>query len=95
VNLTEWAHAQGIDVTTAYRSYREGAARLGAEGWPADPGVPRYGLYARVSCHGLPVVRVETEVGSGVDGARARARRLLADRRSPWSWWSTATGWGG
>jgi hypothetical protein len=28
---------------------------------------------------GLPVVRVEAEVGSGMDGARARARRLLAD----------------
>ncbi len=24
MNLTEWAHAQGIDVTTAYRWYREG-----------------------------------------------------------------------
>jgi hypothetical protein len=24
VNLTEWAHAQGIHVTTAYRWYREG-----------------------------------------------------------------------
>jgi putative resolvase len=28
---------------------------------------------------GMPVVRVEAEVGSGADGARARARRLLAD----------------
>ena len=28
---------------------------------------------------GLPVVRVETEVGSGMDGARSKARRLLAD----------------
>jgi putative resolvase len=28
---------------------------------------------------GLRVVRVETEVGSGMNGARARARRLLAD----------------
>lgn len=28
---------------------------------------------------GLPVVRVEVEVGSGMNGARARARRLLAD----------------
>ena len=24
MNLTEWAHAQGIDVTTAYRWYRKG-----------------------------------------------------------------------
>ncbi len=28
---------------------------------------------------GLPVVRVEAEVGSGMNGTRARARRLLAD----------------
>jgi putative resolvase len=28
---------------------------------------------------GLPVVRVEAEVGSGMNGARARVRRLLAD----------------
>jgi len=26
-----------------------------------------------------PVVRVEAEVGSGINGMRARARRLLAD----------------
>jgi putative resolvase len=25
VNLTKWAHARGIHVTTAYRWYREGA----------------------------------------------------------------------
>jgi putative resolvase len=28
---------------------------------------------------GLPVVRVEAEVGSGVNGSRAKVRRLLAD----------------
>jgi putative resolvase len=28
---------------------------------------------------GVPVVRVETEVGSGTSGARSRVRRLLAD----------------
>jgi putative resolvase len=28
---------------------------------------------------GLPVVRVESEVGSGMNGARAKVRRLLAD----------------
>jgi len=28
---------------------------------------------------GLPVVRVEAEAGSGMNGTRARARRLLAD----------------
>jgi putative resolvase len=110
VNLTEWAHAQGIHVTTAYRWYREGtlpvpARKVGrlilvspgtaAAASPQDGA----GLYARVSCHdqkadldrqvarlsawaaqaGLSVVRVEAEVGSGMNGSRARARRLLAD----------------
>ena len=36
-------------------------------------------LSAWVVRAGMPVVRVDAEVGSGVDGARARARRLLAD----------------
>jgi putative resolvase len=110
VNLTEWARAQGIHVTTAYRWYREGilpvpARKVGrlilvssdaaASATPAE----RAGLYARVSSHdqradldrqvarltgwaaqaGLPVARVEAEVGSGMNGARAKARRLLAD----------------
>jgi putative resolvase len=110
VNLAEWAHMQGIHVTTAYRWYREGklpvpARKVGrlilvSPETAADPS-PRSGagLYARVSSHdqmadlgrqvarltawaeraGLPVVRVEAEVGSGVNGARAKARRLLAD----------------
>jgi len=30
---------------------------------------------------GLPVARVESEVGSGMNGARAKVRRLLTDRR--------------
>ena len=111
MNLTEWARAQGIHVTTAYRWYREGklpvpARKVGrlilvspeaaASATPKD-GV---GLYARVSSHdqkadldrqvarlsawaaqaGLPVVRVESEVGSGVNGSRAKVRRLLADQ---------------
>ena len=110
MNLTEWAHAQGIHVTTAYRWYREGslpvpARKVGrlilvspetaASAAPEDGA----GLYARVSSHdqkadldrqvarlsawaaqaGLPVVRVESEVGSGMNGSRAKARRLLAD----------------
>ena len=110
VNLTEWAHAQGIHATTAYRWHREGklpvpARKVGrlilvspdtaADTSPRDGA----GLYARVSSHdqkaeldrqvarltawaaqaGLPVVRVEAEVGSGMNGTRARARRLLAD----------------
>ena len=110
MNLTEWAHAQGIHVTTAYRWYREGklpvpARKVGrlilvspeTAAAPAPQGGA--GLYARVSSHdrkadldrqvarltawaaqaGLPVVRVEAEVGSGMNGARAGARRLLAD----------------
>jgi putative resolvase len=109
VNLTEWARAQGIHVTTAYRWYREGvlpvpARKVGrlilvSPGTAAASAPGGAGLYARVSCHdqkadldrqvarlsawavqaGMPVVRVEAEVGSGMNGARARARRLLAD----------------
>ena len=104
----EWAHAQGVHVTTAYRWYREGMLPVPA--WKAwlilvSPGraaglSPQGGvdLYARVCSRdyragldrqvarlpawvvqaGMPVVRVEAEVGSGVDRARARARRRLA-----------------
>jgi len=110
VNLTEWAHAQGIHVTTAYRWYREGTLPVPARKagrliivspeTAAAPGRPgAAGLYARVSSHdqkadldrqvarlsswaaqaGLPVARVEAEVGSGMNGTRAKARRLLAD----------------
>jgi putative resolvase len=110
VNLTEWAHAQGIHVTTAYRWWREGtlpvpARKVGrlilvAPGTAANPARrDGAGLYARVSSHdqktdldrqvarlsawamaaGVPVVRIEAEVGSGMNGTRARARRLLAD----------------
>jgi putative resolvase len=109
VNLTEWAHTQGIHVTTAYRWYREGTlpvparkvGRLILVSTDTAAASPQggAGLYARVSSHDqkadldrqvarlsawaaqarLPVVRVEAEVGSGMNGARARARRLLAD----------------
>ena len=112
MNLTEWAHAQGIHVTTAYRWWREGtlpvpARKVGrlilvspdAAASPARRDAA--GLYARVSSHdqktdldrqvarlsawaaaaGVPVVRVEAEVGPGMNGTRARARRLLADPR--------------
>ena len=109
MNLTEWARAQGIHVTTAYRWYREGvlpvpARKVGrlilvSPDMAAASPQGGAGLYARVSSHdqkagldrqvarlsawavqaGLPVVRVEAEVGSGMNGARARARRLLAD----------------
>ena len=110
MNLTEWAHAQGIHVTTAYRRYREGALPVPARkagrlilvsSETAAAASPQngVGLYARVSSHdqkvgldrqvarlsawavqvGVPVVRVEAEVGSGMNGTRARVRRLLAD----------------
>jgi putative resolvase len=110
VNLTEWAHAQGIHVTTAYRWWRDGTLPVPARKVgrlilvsPDTAAAPSRqdaaGLYARVSSHdqkadldrqvarlsawaaqtGLPVVRVEAEVGSGMNGARAKARRLLAD----------------
>jgi putative resolvase len=112
VNLTEWAHAQGIHVTTAYRWWREGtlpvpARKVGrlilvAPDTAASPArQDRAGLYTRVSSHdqktdldrqvarlsawaaaaGVPVVRVEAEVGSGMNGTRAKARRLLAGPR--------------
>jgi putative resolvase len=110
MNLTEWAHAQGIHVTTAYRWWREGmlpvparkVGRLILVSPDTAAGPARQdtaGLYARVSSHdqkadldrqvarlsawaaraGLPVARVEAEVGSGMNGTRAKARRLLAD----------------
>lgn len=110
MNLAEWAHAQGIHVTTAYRWYREGklpvpARKVGrlilVSPETAASAAPRdgAGLYARVSSHdqkadldrqvarlsawaaqaGLAVVRVESEVGSGMDGSRVKVRRLLAD----------------
>jgi putative resolvase len=110
VNLTEWAHAQGVHVQTAYRWYREGtlpvpARKVGRlivvspETAEAAPKTEGAGLYARVSSHdqksdldgqvarlsawaaqaGLPAVRVEAEVGSGMNGSRAKVRRLLSD----------------
>lgn len=109
MNLTEWAGAQGIHVTTAYRWYREGtlpvpARKVGrlvlvSPGTAAAPGGPdAAGLYARVSSHeqkadldrqvarlsswaaqaGMPVARVGAGAGPGMNGARAKARRLLA-----------------
>ncbi len=98
MNLTEWARAQGIHVTTAYRWYREGnlpgpARKVGrlilvspdAAAVPSPAGAD---MFARVSSHdqkggldrqvarllvwaaqaGMPVVRVEAEVGPGVTG---------------------------
>lgn len=110
MNLTEWARAQGIHPTTAYRWFREGtlpvpAVRINSRSVLIAPdavlakSVGGVGLYARVSSHdqkadldrqvarlsvwaaqaGLPVVRIESEVGSGMNGSRPKIRRLLAD----------------
>ena len=62
MNLTGWAYAQGIHVTTAYRWYREGtlpvpvrkAGRLilvSPDTAAAASLQGGAGLYARVSCH--------------------------------------------
>lgn len=111
MNLTEWAHANGVHPQTARKWFREGnlpvpATRVGprtilvnveANSTPAK--ADGVGLYARVSSHdqrddlarqiarltgwaaqaGHRVVRSEAEVGSGVNGARAKVRRLLSD----------------
>ncbi len=111
MNLTEWAHAQGVHVQTAYRWYREGTLPVPVQkvgrlilvspqtATEAARKTEGAGLYARVSSHGqksgmdgqlarlsawaakagLPVVRVEAEVGSGMNGSRAKVRRLLSD----------------
>jgi putative resolvase len=111
VNLSEWAHAQGISPHTAYRWFRNGtlpvpAKRVGPrmilvniEANASPEAAGGVGLYARVSSHdqkadlerqvarlsawaaqaGHRVVRVESEIASGMNGARMKARRLLAD----------------
>ena len=70
MNLAEWVHAQGIHVTYAWVSSHDQKADLGRQ---------VACLSAWAGQVGLPVVRVEAEVGSGMNGSRARARRLLAD----------------
>jgi putative resolvase len=103
--LTEWAHAQSVHVTTAYRWWRKGTlpvpapkvSRLVLASPETAVGPSRQDaadLCARVLSDldrqvaplstwaaqaGLPVARVEAEVGSGMNGTRAKARRLLAD----------------
>ncbi|MFE6759214.1 IS607 family transposase [Streptomyces sp. NPDC057684] len=95
MNLTEWARAQGVAPRTAYRWFREGTLPVAAErvgprmilvniDANTSPSVTGgVGLYARVSSReqkaGHKVVRVESAIASGVNGARARACRLLAD----------------
>lgn len=77
------AAAYGLYARVSSHDQREDldrqVARLAA--WAADAGGQ--------------VVRVEAEVGSGMSGSRGKVRRLLADRRWPRWWSSTATGSGG
>ena len=59
-----------------------GAGPAGTRGCPAMTTGPAWTGRSRLpgwaAQAGLPVVRVEAEVGSGMNGARARARLLLA-----------------
>jgi putative resolvase len=93
VNLTEWARAHDVHPQTAYRWFRQGtlpvpAVRVGPRTILVNPQAPPatqaggVGLYARVSSHDQRADlerQVETEVGSGTNGARSKVRRLLAD----------------
>jgi putative resolvase len=79
--LTEWARAQGLHPQTAHRWFREGRLPV-----PAVRVNSRFVLVApdavivpaRGAQSGRAVVRVEAEVGSGMNGARPKTRRLLA-----------------
>ena len=113
MNLTDWAHANGVHPQTARKWFREGnlpvpATRVGprtilvnVEANSISDKAEGVGLYARVWSHdqrddlarqtarltawaaqaGHRVVRSEVEVGSGMNGARAKVRRLLSDPR--------------
>ena len=94
MNLTEWAHAQGIHVTTAYRWYREGtlpvparkAGRLILVSPETAAGPSRQGgagLYARVSC---------PDQKAGLDRQVARCRRGRRRPGCPWSGWRPRSG---
>ena len=56
-------------------------ARVSSHGQQADLGRQVARLAAWAARAGRPVARIEAEVGSGVNGARSRVRRLLADPR--------------
>ncbi len=70
MNLTDWAHARGSHVRTAYRWYREGELPVPAQKVAC--------LTAWAAQAGQLVVRVGAGVGSGVNGARAGTGLLLA-----------------
>jgi putative resolvase len=56
-------------------------ARVSSQGQKQDLDRQVARLAAWAAASGQPVVRVEAEVGSGMNGARSRARRVLADPR--------------
>ena len=84
MNLTDWAHAQGIHVQTACRWYREGTlpvpgAKVGrlilvSSQTAAEAARKAEGLYARVSSH---------DRKSGLDGQVARLSAWAAEAGLP------------
>jgi len=52
-------------------------------------------LSRRAAETGQPVVCVEAEAGSGMNGSRSRLRRLLAGPTVTWWWPGSAAGWHG
>jgi putative resolvase len=89
VNLTEWAHAQGVHVQTAYRWYREGTLPVPAQkvgrltlvspqtAIEAARTTGAAGLFARVSSH---------DQKSGLDGQVARPSAWAAKAGLPVVW---------
>ena len=95
MNLTEWAHAQGVHVQTAYRWYREGklpvpvqkvgrlilvSPETAAEAACKADGA---GLYARVSSH---------DQKPDLDGQVARLSAWAAKAACLWSGWRPRSG---
>ncbi|MDA8040233.1 MAG: hypothetical protein M0Z69_14005 [Actinomycetota bacterium] len=108
MNLTEWARRQGIHPQTAYNWFHAGTLPVPAvrvnqrtilvspDAALADP-TEAHGQVARLTewavQSGQPVVGVEAEVGSGMNGSRTKLRRLLADPKVTVVLSSTATAW--
>ena len=70
-------------------------ARVSSHGQRADLDRQVARLTAWAAQSGCAVVRVEAQVGSGMNGARSKARWLLADPGCRRWWLSTRTGSGG
>src|SRR6267143_722178 len=88
MKLSDWARANGVHPKTAYRWWRTGTLPVPARQINArvsshdqrsdlDRQVARLSEWAAKA--GARVLRIEAEVGSGMNGARAKLRRLLAD----------------